>query len=695
MINKRLVAAVPEARRYVILDALLQWLALVAQMAMMTLISLCVARVVHSSVSDSGVSGVQGPDVARGIAYSVGASLLLAIVSAACIAAATRMGYRAAAMAKSVLRSVLFRKLLALGSAYDQKVGSSEAVQMSVEGVDQMEAYFAGYLPQFIYAMAAPVTLFAYMCTFSPVAAIVLLAGVPLIPIIIALVQTIAKRIVSKYWNSYTSLGDSFLENLQGFTTLIVYGADKQRHEQMDKEAEGFRRVTMRMLTMQLNSIAVMDLVAYGGAAAGAIIAAIQMRNGSIDLAHALLIVLLAADYFLPMRRLGSYFHVALNGSAAANKMFRILDLDDMPSGSASPDSADKRIVASHMSFAYAVPDDDAQGGVMAMAGAAAGKTAAGKTVAKEPAAGKTRPAAGHTTQTNTGAQPHETRVALTGVSFDVPDGAFLGIVGGSGSGKSTLAKLLCGRLNGYTGSLVVGGVEVRDADSMGLMHHVTLVESDSRMIPGTVRDNLMMARPDANDAQLQAALHDVRLDSASDERLALDTVIESNASNLSGGQRQRLALARALLHDTPVYIFDEATSNVDPESERVIMRAISRLAGKHTIIVIAHRLINVRQCDSIIVLDHGAIVEAGSHTDLLAHDGAYAHMWRAQQELEAFTMHPEEAAAEGIISERSASAGASSGGIASEGLSPVEITSEEITPEGITDSNETERTQR
>lgn len=680
MINKRLVAAVPGARRYVILDALLQWLALVAQMAMMTLISLCVARVVHSSVSDSGVSGVQGPDVARGIAYSVGASLLLAIVSAACIAAATRMGYRAAAMAKSVLRSALFRKLLALGPAYDQKVGSSEAVQMSVEGVDQMEAYFAGYLPQFIYAMAAPVTLFAYMCTFSPVAAIVLLAGVPLIPIIIALVQTIAKRIVSKYWNSYTSLGDSFLENLQGLTTLIVYGADKQRHEQMDKEAEGFRRVTMRMLTMQLNSIAVMDLVAYGGAAAGAIIAAIQMRNGSIDLAHALLIVLLAADYFLPMRRLGSYFHVALNGSAAANKMFRILDLDDMPSGSASPDSADKRIAASHMSFAYAVPDDDAQGGVMAMAGAAAGKMAAGKT----------RPADGNATQTNTGAQSHKMRVALTDVSFDVPDGAFLGIVGGSGSGKSTLAKLLCGRLDGYTGSLVIGGVEVRDADSAGLMHHVTLVESDSRMIPGTVRDNLMMARPDANDAQLQAALHDVRLDSASDERLALDTVIESNASNLSGGQRQRLALARALLHDTPVYIFDEATSNVDPESERVIMRAISRLAGEHTVIVIAHRLINVRQCDSIIVLDHGAIVEAGSHTDLLALDGAYAQLWRSQQELEAFATPSEEAAAEGIISEGIDSVGVSSGGIASEGLSP-----EEITPEGITDSNETERTQR
>ncbi|OZG49636.1 ABC transporter ATP-binding protein/permease [Pseudoscardovia suis] len=686
MINKRLVAAVPGARRYVILDALLQWLALVAQMAMMTLISLCVARVVRGGVSGSGisdvsgVSGVQGPDVARGIAYSVGVSLLLAIVSAACIAAATRMGYRAAAMAKSVLRSALFRKLLALGPAYDQKVGSSEAVQMSVEGVDQMEAYFAGYLPQFIYAMAAPVTLFAYMCTFSPVAAIVLLAGVPLIPIIIALVQTIAKRIVSKYWNSYTSLGDSFLENLQGLTTLIVYGADKQRHEQMDKEAEGFRRVTMRMLTMQLNSIAVMDLVAYGGAAAGAIIATIQMRNGSIDLAHALLIVLLAADYFLPMRRLGSYFHVALNGSAAANKMFRILDLDDMPSGSASPDSADKRIAASHMSFAYAVPDDDAQGGVMAMASAAAGKRTAGKT----------RPAEGNATQTETGAQSHEMRVALTDVSFDVPDGAFLGIVGGSGSGKSTLAKLLCGRLDGYTGSLVVGGVEVRDADSAGLMHHVTLVESDSRMIPGTVRDNLMMARPDANDAQLQAALHDVRLDSASDERLALDTVIESNASNLSGGQRQRLALARALLHDTPVYIFDEATSNVDPESERVIMRAISRLARKHTVIVIAHRLINVRQCDSIIVLDHGAIAEAGSHADLLALDGAYAQLWRSQQELEAFATPSEEAAAEGIISEGSASVGASSGGIASEGLSPEEITSEEIT-----DGNETERTQR
>lgn len=639
MINKRLVSAVPGARRYVVLDALLQWLALVAQICMMTVISLCVAGV---------VGGTRG---SRDIASAVCLGMALAAVSAACTAVAARMGFKASAMAKSALRGALLRKLLALGPAYDQKVGSSEAVQMSVEGVDQMESYFAGYLPQFLYAMAAPVTLFAYMCTFSPLAAVVLLVGVPLIPIIIALVQTVAKRIVSKYWNSYTSLGDSFLENLQGLTTLIVYGADERRHARMDEEAEGFRRVTMRMLTMQLNSIAVMDLVAYGGAAAGAIVAAFQMRSGSIDLAHALLIVLLAADYFLPMRRLGSYFHVALNGSAAANRMFRILDLADVPSGEAVP-SSNAGVDASHAGFFYEAQARQDTGGPAGTAGGA-------------PDAPVSRvPAPDTRTETE--------HAALADVSFRAPAGSFLGIVGGSGSGKSTLAKLLSGRLNGYTGSLALGGVEVRDADAAALMRTVTLVESDSRMVPGTVRDNLAMARPDASDEQLLGALHEARLDSASDERLGLDTVIESGAANLSGGQRQRLALARALLHDTPVYIFDEATSNVDPDSERVIMHAISRLAGTHTVIVIAHRLINVQGCDSIIVLDHGRVAEEGTHAALLARNGVYARMWRSQQDLEAFaadTGSPADADERTTGGEVPGSGGGSHGSGASDGV--------------------------
>lgn len=469
---------------------------------------------------------------------------------------------------------------MCLGASYSEQVKTSEVVQVAVEGVDQLETYFGAYLPQFFYAMLAPLTLFVVLCFVSVPAAVVLLVCVPLIPVAIAAVQTWAKKLLSKYWGQYTALGDTFLENLQGLTTLKIYQADAFKNDEMNVEAEKFRKITMKVLTMQLNSITIMDLIAYGGAALGVIMAATQLRAGKIDLAGALLIVLLAADFFIPMRQLGSFFHIAMNGMAASDKIFRLLDLPEPAHGGVSCPAGD--IVCRGLRFSY---------------------------------------------------EPE--REILHGVDLTIPQGKFVSLVGESGCGKSTISALLMGRNKGYTGSVAIGGAELRNIEKASLMRRITYVSHQSYLFKGTVRENLLMGAPGADDGALWAVLERVNLADFLRSEDGLETQLLEKAANLSGGQCQRLALARALLHDGPVYIFDEATSNIDVESENDIMREIHKLAETKTVILISHRLVNVAGADRIYVLESGAVAESGSHEALLLNGGLYAKLWTAQQSLE------------------------------------------------------------
>ncbi len=428
--------------------------------------------------------------------------------------------------------------------------------------------------------MLAPLTLFMVLCFINIPAAIVLLVCVPLIPIAIAAVQTWAKKLLSKYWGQYTALGDTFLENLQGLTTLKIYQADEFKNKEMNVEAEKFRKITMKVLTMQLNSITIMDVIAYGGAALGVILAATQYRAGHVALSGALLIILLSADFFIPMRQLGSFFHIAMNGMAASDKIFRLLDLPEPPARTQA--CPDEDIVCRGLHFSY-TPE----------------------------------------------------REILHGLDLAFPAGSFTSIVGASGCGKSTIASILMGRSRGYTGAVTIGGVPLADISEDSLMRHITYVSHQSYLFKGTVRENLRMARPDAPDDALWAVLRQVKLAEFLEQEQGLDTPLTEQGSNLSGGQRQRLALARALLHDTPVYLFDEATSNIDVESENDIMAEIHALAGRKTVILISHRLANVTVSDNIYVLDGGALAGQGTHEALLRAGGAYARLWDAQQALE------------------------------------------------------------
>ena len=482
---------------------------------------------------------------------------------------------------KKSLRTQLYAKLLRLGVRETKTVKMAGLTQLATEGIEQLDLYYSAYLPQFFYAMIAPVTLFIALAPVSLHAAVILMICVPLIPVSIVAVQKFAKKLLGKYWGRYAALGDSFLENLQGLTTLKIYQADGARHAAMNREAEHFRKVTMKVLTMQLNSIIVMDVIAYGGAALGIIVAAHEFNANRVTLPGALCIILLSADFFLPMRALGSYFHVAMNGMAASDKIFKLLDL---PEGSARTAQlgADCAIACRDLHFGY--------------------------TAEKE---------------------------TLHGLNLDFPQGSFTALVGESGCGKSTIAAVLTGRVSGYTGHVTIGGQELSAVSEASLLKNVTLVSLGSHLFKGTVADNLRMAAPDADDGALWGALEQVNLADFLRSMDGLDTPLTEGGGNLSGGQRQRLALARALLHDSPVYIFDEATSNIDVESENDIMAGIHRLAGRKTVILISHRLANVTKADNIYVLDHGHPAGQGTHEALLAQGGLYADLWNRQQALE------------------------------------------------------------
>ena len=573
MINKRLIGSVKESKKYIAGNVILQWCSLVANIVMMTAITGLLAKLFAG----------------RAEGQAIVATLVIAIVAMAarfgCTIAAARMGYLSSEAVKKTLREKIYRKLLRLGSAYKEQVKTSEVVQVAVEGVDQLETYFGAYLPQFFYAMLAPLTLFIYVSFVNVPSAVVLLICVPMIPVAIAAVQTWAKKLLSKYWGQYTALGDTFLENLQGLTTLKIYQADDFKNDEMNAEAEKFRVITMKVLTMQLNSITIMDLIAYGGAALGVILAVTQLSAGKVTLAGCLLIIMLSADFFIPMRQLGSFFHIAMNGMAASDKIFRLLDLPEEAQDAKKACPKDGTIVCENLSFHY---------------------------------------------------EPE--REILQHMDLQFPAGSFTAIVGESGCGKSTVSGILMGRNKGYTGKVMIGGVSLGEISEHSLMEHITYISHQSYLFKGTVRANLLMGKEDACDSELWAVLERVKMADFLRGEKGLDTPLLEKASNLSGGQCQRLALARALLHDSSVYIFDEATSNIDVESENDIMQEIQALAKEKTVILISHRLLNVVKADNIYVLEKGRVAEQGTHEALLARKQVYAGLWEAQQGLEQYT---------------------------------------------------------
>ena len=510
--------------------------------------------------------------------------ILMIIVRMLTSMQASRYSYRASCDVKNHLRQRIYEKLLELKNSYTQHIATSELVQLSVEGVDQLETYFGRYLPQFFYSMLAPLTLFLILVWLDWRSSLVLLVCVPLIPLSIIAVQKFAKKLLSKYWTSYASLGDSFLENLQGLTTLKIYQADGYKHEEMNKEAETFRRITMKVLTMQLNSVSVMDLIAYGGAAIGSIVAMIAYRNGSISLFAVISIVLLSSEFFIPLRLLGSFFHIAMNGIAASAKIFRLLDIPLQEEAKCTLSDEPIVMQLSHVTFAY-----------------------------------------------------DQQRVVLQDVSLNVLANSFVSIVGESGSGKSTIAKLCCGFASDYQGSITVQGIERSSLADASFYKKVMYVTHKPTIIKGSVRENLRMGNPLASDEALWKVLQDVCIADFLQEQDGLDTMLEEGGQNLSGGQRQRLAMARALLADREVYIFDEATSNIDMESEDAILQLIHRLKKEKTVLLITHRLSSVVDSDCIYVMEKGSCVEQGTHEELRKQNGVYERMFKQQQTLEQF----------------------------------------------------------
>lgn len=574
MFEKRLFSLVPQATPYIMASVLFKWIALMANITVMWVL----ARILGGIVTD-GLSAALAVDALAQAALPLAAAI---IVRAASIYLAQRAGDKAAFEAVRRVRSLVYDKLTALGPSYTETVPTAEAVQTSVEGATQLQVYFGGYLPQLFFAGLAPITLFVLLVGQAGLPAALLLACVPVIPVSIMMVMRNAKKIGAEYWGSYVDLGGMFLEAVQGLTTLKVYQADRSWHERINAESERFRTATMRLLVMQLRSICVMDLVVYMGAALGIIVAALQLATGKIGFEAAFLIVFLSQEFFLPMRRLGSLFHTAMNGMAASRRMFGILDTPEPERGDVELDGRGD-IELAGVSYAYG------------------------------------------------------DRTVLDSASATIAHGSLVALVGESGGGKSTLAGIISGRKDAYRGSVRIGGVELRDATATSLMCAVTLVPTNGYLFAGTLRENLLLAKPDATDAELLHALNRTRVAAFVQANGGLDMVINEGGTNLSGGQRQRVCMARALLHDSPIYVFDEATSNVDAASEAAIGEVIASLAGEHTVIVVAHRLSTIVDADQILVLERGRIAERGTHDELLADAGVYARMWNSQEQLSAY----------------------------------------------------------
>ncbi len=589
MFHKRLLNEFKDNMKYVFGMVATQWVSLLANVGMMLVVASFVAELVIEQQVDT--SRMLMLFIVFAIAFLV--RMIATTIN-------TKQSYAASENVKHRLRELVYEKLMKLGQNYRETVTTSEAVQISTEGVDQLEIYFGKYVPQFFYSLLAPVTLFIIVGTMSMKVAVVLLLCVPLIPISIIAVQKFAKKLLAKYWGSYTGLGDTFLENLQGLTTLKIYQADERYAQKMDQEAENFRKITMRVLIMQLNSISIMDMVAYGGAAVGIILSILELQAGNITLEECFFITMISAEFFLPLRLLGSFFHIAMNGNAAADKIFRLLDAPEREQGMVAEVSTEE-IIFENVDFGYT-----------------------------------------------------EEKQILKKVSLNIPAHSFVALVGESGCGKSTIASLIMGDHRVSGGRVTIGGIDVKEIADAALYQKITRVRHDSYLFKGTVYDNLLIGiqkkdvgckyetTADVEEAMYNA-LKKVDLYDTIMEKGGLEMIIEEKASNLSGGQKQRLVLARAILHDSDIYIFDEATSNIDVESEDKIMQVVQSLAKEKLVILISHRLANVVKADNIYVVDKGEIVETGNHESLLARKGAYSKLYLAQQELEKYGKETED----------------------------------------------------
>lgn len=547
MIKTRLVGLLSHAKKYIVYTILWQWFALLSQVFAVFSIANLLERVVYRAVT------------VQSIELTVVTLAIVIVLRFVCERMGARSSYLACVDVKRILREKIYEKMLKLGASYSEQVSSSEVVQVSTEGVEQLETYFGKYLPQLFYSLIAPVTLFIILCRVSLKASVILLICVPLIPISIVVVQKIAKKLLNKYWSIYTGLGDSFLENLQGLTTLKIYQADQQKADEMDVESQNFRRITMKVLTMQLNSTSVMDIVAYGGAAIGMIVAVTEFLKGNLTISGTLCIVLLASD-----------------------KIFKILDLPEPETGAKTLPEGALDISLKDVYFSY-----------------------------------------------------EEDREILKGINLNLPAGSFVSLVGESGCGKSTIAGLLSAKTQGFSGEITIGGVPLSEVNETNLMEHVVLVRHNSYLFKGTVEENLRMAKTDATEEEMNAVLQKVNLLGFLQTQDGLQTKLLEKAGNLSGGQCQRLVIARALLKDAEVYIFDEATSNIDIESEELIMQVIHELAKTRTVLLISHRLANVVKSDQIYFLKDGEIKERGTHAELMEENGAYRHLYESQMALE------------------------------------------------------------
>ena len=566
MINKRLVSYLKDDKRYVYLQVLMQWLGLIAQIIIIAIMADMINKLYYSKIEDFIVKII--------------IIVVLVLIKGYFGKLASTYSFKAGKNIKGKLRCDIYKKILLLNNHYNDVISTASLTQLMSEGVEQLEIYFGKYLPQFFYSMLAPVTLFIILGQVEFKAALVLFICVPLIPMSIVLVQKFAKRLLSKYWGLYGNLAERFLDNVKGLTTLKGYRGDQYKHIEMNEEAQRFRNITMKVLVMQLNSISVMDLVAYGGAALGIIISLYSYQAGAIDLGQAFMMIMLSAEFFIPLRLLGSFFHIAMNGNAASEKIFRLLDVEVKDDKNLEIEDINE-IEISNLSFGY------------------------------------------------------DEKIVLKDICLKIDQPGVYGVVGSSGSGKSTIAKLLMGYYDNYQGKLTYNGKQVNKINHHSLMKEITMVEHDPYIFAGTLRSNLLDGNCNSDDAMMIDVLKKVNLWNYFDGIAGLDSVIEERGNNLSGGQKQRLSIARALLHDTKVYIFDEATSNIDIESEEIIMKVIDQMQKDKIVILISHRLACVENCKCNYVFSHGKLVGYGNHEMLMKENEEYRILVNTQKEIE------------------------------------------------------------